>query len=94
MNRSALEHSTAAPWIGLLLVSASGETVAFISAVIFGVSAFGQTDAVEQSRLWASAGWLLLAMLAFTAVSIWSLVRLLRTMALQAPRTTSEPSEP
>lgn len=87
-----MKQTNAAPWIALLCVSVIGETVAFVFAVIFGVSAFGQTDAAERSRLWASAGWWLLGSAACTAVSVWSLVRLLRIIAEQAPCASSESS--
>jgi hypothetical protein len=85
MQQWAVKQMNAARWVALLVVSAIGETVAFVFAIVFGVSAFGQTDAAERSRLWASAGLWLLATAACTAVSVWSLVRLLRIVAEQAP---------
>lgn len=83
------DRSNAAPWIVLLAAGAIGETVCFIFAVIFGVTAVGQTDAAERSRLWASAGWWLLGSALFTVLSVWSLVRLLRVVARQAPSASS-----
>jgi len=94
MNRSEGKCPNAAPWIAMLVVGAVGEIFGLISAVIFGVSAFSQTDAAERSRLWTSAGWCLLAMFVFTALSTWSLVRLLRMIARQAPNPSFETSEP
>jgi hypothetical protein len=89
-----MKQMNAAPWIVLLVICAIGETAAFVLAIIFGVSAFGQTDLSERSRLWASAGWWLLGSLAFTAVSTWSFVRLLRIVARQAPTASSERGQP
>jgi hypothetical protein len=91
-NRLAMKRTNAGGWFALLVVSGLFETAAFILAVIFAVSAWGQSDAAERSRLWASAGWWLLGSLAFTAVSAWSLVRLLRTIAQQVPGASSETS--
>ena len=94
MDRLAMKRTNAGRWIALLFVSFVGETAAFILAVIFGVAAYDQSDAAERSRLWASAGWWLLGSLAFTVVSGWSLLKLLRTIARQAPEPPSETSQP
>ena len=88
-----MTRTNAAVWITLLAIGAVGETAAFILAVIFGVSAFGQTDAAERSRVWATAGWWLLGAFAFTTVTFWSLVQLLRIVARQAPQSSSNQGE-
>jgi len=85
-----MKSTNAGLWIAVLVISAVGETAAFIVAVIFGVAAMGQTDTAEGSRLWASAGWWLLGSFMFTAVSVWALVRVLRMVATQAPGAMTE----
>jgi hypothetical protein len=87
-----MKRTNAVPWIVLLVIGALGETIALVLTAIFGISAFGQSDAAERSRMWTSAGWWLLGSLAFTAVSVYSLHRLLRIVALQAPSSATEGS--
>ena len=93
MNLPSGKSTNAALWISMLVAAAVGEISAFIAAISFGLSAFSQTDGEQRSRLWASAGWCLIAMVAFTAVSTWSLLRLLRIVARQAPNASFETGE-
>jgi hypothetical protein len=86
------ERTGAGRWIALLAMAAIGETIGVVLAVIFGVTAFSQTDPAERARLWTTAGWWLLGALACTAVSACAIVRLLRIVAKQAPGSLSDPA--